>query len=133
MGNNMSVDMTSEFFKKEINHPASQIEKNYGLRYSVYYLNEIKENIPLMSIEEVSEFVDYITWTNSNNENWIRNQLAMPTQIDNNDNNDNNYINTSSFGNMAYLHSHAPTEELKILAKKKYDKMILKEYSKILN
>jgi len=123
MGNTPSIDITSDFFTKPIFHRANETEKNCGIRYSGIYLNQVESQIPTMTMNNVADLVDYITWSNAGNEAWVRNALAMPVKSDSIDS-----WNATSFGNAAHLSFHAPTEELKTLAKKQYNLMIKLKY-----
>ena len=118
MGNLPSVDLNSEYFQTGVNnHPANRIEKKAGIRYSISYLNSIKSKIPDMNIEDVADLVDYVTWTNTEDEEWVRAQLGTPL-VNAKD------INTTSLGNLAYLTLKAPTEELRKEAESKYNELL---------
>jgi hypothetical protein len=129
MGNIPSINLNSKYFKidadrLDVDCLASTAEKKKGIRFSRCYLNQFVDDLCDMdqhdiNVHQISVLVDYQTWTNNSDHQWVRNYISMPLDQDL-----PNYKFASHLGNFAFLYLNCKNEELKDLAHERYLKLL---------
>ena len=87
-------------FSKPPNHYQISNLPNHGLYHNKEKIIKIRENLFKLSINDISNFSDYVT-RSSLNEKWIIDQIEYNNN--NNNNIDYNLLTTTAIGNIAYL------------------------------
>ena len=95
----------------------------FGLFYSPSYLRSKWHKIHLQSITENAQYVDMITYWYCNTD-YIWNQIANETELSMVRNMLLGRMNTTSFGNIAYLAIHLKNIERRNFVSKLYNDML---------
>jgi hypothetical protein len=88
---------------------AAGFSQDTGLRYSLEFLQSQKFDIARMTIDEISEFVDAVTYTHvrKNDTEFFKSMLTMPSE------DQRIQLSITGLGNIAFTALHIPDKDMR--------------------